>query len=211
MTEKNTGSENSSLFILIIPLALIAVVAIKTWKLVLSVVFLGVSWRLWQQYTWQQTKQQIDPYFKTLLQDKRGNVTVLDLAQTAEISSAIASRYLLNKAQYYGAELLSYGDDRDTYYFLTAGVIQDILADSEPDSSDFVLATLPPNTSFPPSQSVDPMADPLPDHSLTTILPEVSPTPDSEAVPQTSQQVVTTLEEATIERRSIDYFPDINT
>lgn len=206
MIEKTTASNNSSLFILIIPLAFISVILIKTWKVILGMIFLGVSWRIWQQYEWQQFKQQVDPYFRDLMQDKRGNLTVLDLAQAAQIPNNLASKYLLSKARQYGAELMSYGDDRDTYYFLTAGVLQAILADSEPETT--------PDKFVPPSPNEiaglveDKMADLPAHHSLPeSSAIETSTTEKSEIAPQPAS-LANTLGEATSERGSIDYFPD---
>ena len=209
MIDKTTPSNNSSLFILIIPLAFISIILIKTWKVILSIIFLGVGWRVWQQYEWQQFRQQIDPYFKNLMQDKRGILTVLDLAKTAQIPNSLASKYLLSKARQYGAELLSYGDDRDTYYFLTAGVIQGILADSEPDtiSQKFV----PPS----PAELAGFLKDkqpgsPLP-HSLSTSSTINIPTATKvEPAPQTANSA-SALQESPSERGSIDYFPDPTT
>lgn len=209
MTDKTTPPNNSSLFILIIPLAFISIILIKTWKVILTIIFLGVGWRVWQQYEWQQFKQQIDPYFKSLMQDKRGSLTVLDLAKTAQIPNNLASKYLLSKARQYGAELLSYGDDRDTYYFLTAGVIQGILADSEPDtiSSKFV----PPS----PAELLGSLEDKLPDSSIHQSLSTSSAidTPATTKV-ETSPQIANSasvLKESPSERGSIDYFPDTAT
>ena len=209
MTEKTTTSNNSSLFILILPLALISVILIKTWKVIIGMIFLGVSWRIWQQYEWQQFKQQVDPYFKDLMQDKRGNVSVLDLAQAAQIPNNLASKYLLSKARQYGAELMSYGDDRDTYFFLTAGVLQAILADSEPE----IPATkfIQPSPEELARLSKDNLADSAVDHAVpASSAIENSTTEKVEIAPQ-SPNLGNTLGEPAIKRGSIDYFPDTQT
>jgi hypothetical protein len=214
MTEKTTVSNNSSLFILILPLALISIVLIKTWKVIISIIFLGVGWRIWQQYEWQQFKQQVDPYFRDLMQDKRGNLTVLDLAQAAQIPSNLASKYLLSKARQYGAELMSYGDDRDTYYFLTAGVLQAILADSEPETpaTKFIPPSPEELTGLIKDKISDSPPNQLPDYAINHSIPansaiETSATEKVDLAPQ-STTLGNTLGEATSDRGSIDYFPD---
>ncbi len=210
MTDKTTASNNSSLFILIIPLALISIILIKTWKVIISIIFLGVSWRIWQQYEWQQFKQQVDPYFKDLMQEKRGNLTVSDLAEVAQIPNNLASKYLLSKARQYGAELMSYGDDRDTYYFLTAGVLQEILADSEPEipSAKFI----PPSPEELAGLRENKLAESVVDHEVSANLAiETSATERLEISPQSTTNLGSTLGESTSERGSIDYFPDTAT
>lgn len=224
MTEKTTTANNSSLFILILPLAFISVILIKTWKVILGMIFLGISWRIWQQYEWQQFKQQVDPYFRDLMQDKRGNLTVLDLAQTAQIPNNLASKYLLSKARQYGAELMSYGDDRDTYYFLTAGVLQAILADSEPETSSTKF--IPPSPEELAGLIEDKLSDSpsnqLHDHAIDYVVPassaiETSATEKVEIVSQSTTlgntlgEAGNTLGEANGDRGSIDYFPDTAT
>lgn len=206
MTEKTTASNNSSLFILIIPLALISIVLIKTWKVIISMIFLGVGWRIWQQYEWQQFKQQVDPYFKDLMQEKRGNLTVLDLAEAAQIPSNLSGKYLLSKARQYGAELMSYGDDRDTYFFLTAGVLQAILADSEPETP--AAKFIPLSTEELDELRANKLADSAVDHAIPTgSAIETSATEKSEIAPQ-APTVGNTLGASSGERGSIDYFPD---
>jgi hypothetical protein len=209
MPEKTTTSNNSSLFILILPLAFISVILIKTWKVILGMIFLGISWRIWQQYEWQQFKQQVDPYFRDLMQDKRGNLTVLDLAQAAQIPSNLASKYLLSKARQYGAELMSYGDDRDTYYFLTAGVLQAILADSEPETP--VTSFIPPSPEELAGLIENKLDNSVVDHAVpASSAIETAATEKVEIVSQ-STNLGNTLGESTSERGSIDYFPDTAT
>ena len=214
MTEKNTASNNSSLFIVIIPLALISIILIKTWKVIISIIFLGVGWRIWQQYEWQQFKQQVDPYFHSLMQDKRGNLTVADLAEAAQIPYPLASKYLLSKARQYGAELMSYGDDRDTYYFLTAKVIQEILADSEPETP--AAKFIPPSPAEIAELLAAKVADSAIEHPITPVNSAIeASTPEKleekldPAAPSTNLE--NTLGKSPSERGSIDYFPDTAT
>ncbi|NJL89502.1 MAG: hypothetical protein HC916_06630 [Coleofasciculaceae cyanobacterium SM2_1_6] len=205
MAAKNSGklADDSSLFIIAIPFALFVIVVVKTWKLILAIIFLGVGWRFWQQYEWQQTKAGIDPTFQLLLKDNRGSITVLDLTQAAQIPSSLASKYLLGKARLYGAQLLSYGDDRDTYHFLTAGILQDILADSEPETTD------PPRS---PALDKEVYSYALPalshenSHEETPSIAGVAanpPTTHSENLAEHSAEKIES-------RQSIDYFPDAN-
>lgn len=205
MAEQNSGklADNSSLFIVAIPLALFIIVLIKTWKLILAIIFLGVGWRFWQQYEWQQAKAGIDPTFQLLLKDNRGSITVLDLTQAAQIPSSLASKYLLSKARLYGAQLLSFGDDRDTYHFLTAGVIQDILTDSEPE------ITSPPVNSVLGKEIYDyafPNLTYEDSHEESPSIAGVAanpPTSHPESLAEHSPEKIES-------RQSIDYFPDTN-
>ncbi len=209
MAEKNSEklADGSSLLIVAIPFALFVIVLIKTWKLILAIIFLGAGWQFWQQYEWQQAKAGIDPTFQLLLKDNRGSITVLDLTQAAQIPSSLASKYLLSKARLYGAQLLSYGDDRDTYHFLTAGVLQDILADSEPETTD-----------VPESPVLD---KEVYDYALPTLNHEespsiavvaTSPSTSPSTSPPTNQpeNLAEQLSEKIDSRQSIDYFPDAN-
>ena len=209
MTEKTTDLGSSSLFVVIIPLALVTVLLVKTWKIIATVIALGIGWQIWQQYEWKQTIQQIDPYFQGLLQEQRGNLTVADLVQKTQIPEAIASRYLLGKARHYGAELLSFGDDRDTYYFLTAGVIQGILADSEPEAAPtkFVPPVISPETIATSSAVTNQTQLPsVPSHQERTT-PVISEIGNSTQTPVSVVDPAETKEE----RQSIDYFPDSHT
>jgi len=209
MAEKNSGklADGSSLLIIAIPFALFIIVVIKTWKLILAIIFLGAGWRFWQQYEWQQAKAGIDPTFQLLLKDKRGSITVLDLTQAAQIPSSLASKYLLSKARLYGAQLLSYGDDRDTYHFLTAGVLQDILADSEPETIDTprspvldkeVYGYALPTLNHEENSSIAAVAA-----SSSTSPPISPPASHPENLPEYSSEKIES-------RQSIDYFPDAN-
>lgn len=201
MAAKNSGNlaDDSSLFIIAIPLALFIIVLIKTWKLILAVVLLGVGWRFLQQYEWQQTKAGIDPVFQLLLKENRGSITVQDLTQAAQIPNFLSSKYLLSKARLYGAQLLSYGDDRDTYYFLTAGVLQDILADSEPEMTDSpaspILDKEVYNYNFPTLNHEE-------NSSIAGVVAS-PPASHPENLPEHSSEKIES-------RQSIDYFPETN-
>ncbi len=135
MSTKTPEYNSNVYFILIIPVAISLLILIKTWKLILSLVFLGSGWRVWQQYEWKKIASQIHPTFQNLVRANGGRLNVLELSLKANITSKVASRYLLDRAYEYGAQLHSFGDERDTYYFMTTGALRTILAESEPVSS----------------------------------------------------------------------------
>lgn len=120
--------------VLIFPIAFLLAFIFVAWPVLLALVLLGVTLRLWQEYQWQQSIQKVNPFFQQLLKENQGAITVTDLALKANVSGTVAKHYLNSKAQEFGARPFEYADRGIVYYFITASTLGSLLDQSEPTS-----------------------------------------------------------------------------
>ena len=120
--------------VLIFPIAFLLAFVFVAWPVLLALVLLGITLRLWQEYQWQQSIQKVNPFFQQLLKENQGAITVTDLALKANVSGTVAKHYLNSKAQEFGARAFEYADRGIVYYFITASTLGSLLDQSEPTS-----------------------------------------------------------------------------
>lgn len=134
MTGKVIDSNTTGLLILIIPIAFLIVLLLKTWPLLLAIFLLSIIVGAWQKYQWKQWSKQVNPYFNQLIKENQGCLTAVDLSVKANLSGSAARRYLEKKAEEFGAQRRVYEDKGAVYYFLTASALGSIFEESEPSS-----------------------------------------------------------------------------
>ena len=130
--EFNPSLTRGTLF-LIFPFALVMVIIIKAWLWVVLLIGLVIGWKFWQKHQWQQLTSEVNPFFKQLIKENQGCLTVLDLSLKADLTAKVARRFLEGKAEEYGAQRQVYEDQQDIVYcFLTASALGSIFDASEP-------------------------------------------------------------------------------
>ncbi len=132
MNEKSIDSSTDTFLVILLPLAFVIVFLFATWPVLLGLIVLSISFKVWQQRRWQQWSLQVNPIFHQLIQATQGRVTSLDLAMKANISAATAKKYLDTKAEEFGASRQNYEDCGTVYYFITSSILGNILDQSEP-------------------------------------------------------------------------------
>ena len=147
MTGKAIDSSARGFLILILPIAFLIILLLKTWPVILALVVLSASWNVWQRYQWQKWCQQVNPIFHQLIQENRGSITALDLAMKANFSATTAKRYLDTKAEEFGVRTPEDEDRGTVYYFITASTLGSIFDDSEPPSQNVNNVWLDPSHS----------------------------------------------------------------
>ncbi len=136
MNEKSIDSSTDTFLVILLPLAFVIVFLFATWPVLLGLIVLSISFKIWQQRRWQQWSLQVNPIFHQLIQATQGRVTSLDLAMKANISAATAKKYLDTKAEEFGASQQNYEDCGTVYYFITSSILGNILDQSEPPIED---------------------------------------------------------------------------
>ena len=156
MTEKEIDSSATGLLVLILPIAFLIVLLFKAWPVLLALLLLSLTLRIWQQYQWQQLSKRVNPYFNQLIKENQGCLTALDLSMKANLSGSAARLFLDRKAEEFAAQRREYEGKGTVYYFLTVSALGSLLEESEPppeleDEDD--IATLTPE--LPASQLIE--------------------------------------------------------
>jgi hypothetical protein len=121
--------------LILIPAAFLAVVLATAWKFILGFALLLTGNNVWQSYQWTKLAQQVDPAFSRLVIEQKGEVSPLALSARAQISSALANRYLNNKAVDLGGVSYQAPNGSQVYSFLTVGTLGGTFLDIEPEAS----------------------------------------------------------------------------
>jgi len=132
MSEKTIENYGKSFLVLILPISFLIVFLVNTWKVLLVILGLLMVFNLWQQYTWEKWCNQVNPLFDQLIGENQGKITPMDLASKGNFSEQVAKRYLDGKAKEFGASVLNSENEDQSYYFITASILGDILDSSEP-------------------------------------------------------------------------------
>lgn len=132
MTGKVIDNSATGILILIIPIAVLMVLLLQAWPVLLALLVLSISIKVWQHYRWKQWSKEVNPYFNQLIKDNQGCLTPLDLSMKANLSGSDARRYLDKKSEEFGAQRQVYEDKGTVYYFLTASALGSIFDESEP-------------------------------------------------------------------------------
>jgi hypothetical protein len=158
MTEKEIDSSATGLLILILPIAFLIVLLFKAWPVLLALLLLSLTLRIWQKYQWQQWSKRVNPYFNQLIKENQGCLTALDLSMKANLSGSAARLFLDRKAEEFGAQRREYEGKGTVYYFLTVSALGSLLEESEPppeleDEEEEDIATLTP--ALPASELIE--------------------------------------------------------
>jgi hypothetical protein len=134
MPERAINTKSATGFLLILlPAALLMSLLFVAWPFILGVTVLMIGGNVWQNYEWSKTAGSIDPVFKQLIVQNRGEITPIDLSLKANISSKLASRYLVTKADEFGTGSRQHPERGQVYYFVSVSTLGSILDDSERD------------------------------------------------------------------------------
>ncbi len=131
MSEKTLENYGKSFLVLILPISFVIVFLVNTWKVLLLILGLLMVFNLWQQYRWEKWCNQVNPLFYELIRENQGKITPMDLAIKGNFSGQVAKRYLDGKAQEFGASVLDSANEDQSYYFINASILGDILDSSE--------------------------------------------------------------------------------
>jgi hypothetical protein len=199
MPERAINTKSATGFLLILlPAALLMSLLFVAWPFILGMTVLMIGGNVWQNYEWSKTAGSIDPVFKQLIIQNRGEITPIDLSLKANISSKVASRYLVTKADELGTGSRQHPERGQVYYFVSVSTLGSILDDSEQDAPE-IESAITPAVSLPVAftQSVQVKVA----RSQTT---EVSPTPTTTI----SQPEIPVVESPISESIDIARLPD---
>jgi hypothetical protein len=144
MPERAINTKSATGFLLILlPAALLMSLLFVAWPFILGVTVLMIGGNVWQNYEWSKTAGSIDPVFKQLIVQNRGEITPIDLSLQANISSKVASRYLVTKADEFGTGSRQHPERGQVYYFVSVSTLGSILDDSERDVPEIESGTTP--------------------------------------------------------------------
>ncbi|MEH2313804.1 MAG: hypothetical protein V7K35_20935 [Nostoc sp.] len=132
MSEKPIENNGKAFLVLLLPISFLIIFLVTTWRLLLAVIFLVIGFKLWQEYQWQQWTVRVNPIFHQLVRENQGRLTPMDLAIRGNFPGTTAKRYLDGKASEFGASILNSEEAGQSYYFITASILGNILDSSEP-------------------------------------------------------------------------------
>jgi hypothetical protein len=132
MSEKPIEDNGKAFLVLLLPISFLIIFLVTTWRILLALIVLVIGFRLWQEYQWQQWTLRVNPIFHQLVRENQGRLTPMDLAIKGNFPGTTAKRYLDGKASEFGASIVNSEDAGQSYYFITASILGNILDSSEP-------------------------------------------------------------------------------
>lgn len=132
MSEKPIEGNGKAFLVLLLPISFLIIFLVTTWRILLAVILLVIGFKVWQEYQWQQWTVRVNPIFHQLVRENQGRLTPMDLAIRGNFPGTTAKRYLDGKASEFGASVLNSEDAGQSYYFITASILGNILDSSEP-------------------------------------------------------------------------------
>ncbi|MFN6460857.1 MAG: hypothetical protein RMZ41_003290 [Nostoc sp. DedVER02] len=132
MSEKSIENNGKAFLVLLLPISFIIIFLVATWRILLALMFLVIGFKLWQEYQWQQWTVRVNPIFHQLVRENQGRLTPMDLAIKGNFPGTTAKRYLDGKASEFGATIINSEEAGQSYYFITASILGNILDSSEP-------------------------------------------------------------------------------
>ncbi|MCC5623430.1 hypothetical protein [Nostoc sp. CHAB 5715] len=132
MSEKPIEGNGKAFLVLLLPISFLIIFLVTTWRILLAVIVLVIGFKLWQEYQWQQWTYRVNPIFHQLVRENQGRLTPMDLAIRGNFTGTMAKRYLDSKASEFGASIVNSEDAEQSYYFITASILGNILDSSEP-------------------------------------------------------------------------------
>ncbi|MEH1872946.1 hypothetical protein [Nostoc sp.] len=132
MSEKPIEDNGKAFLVLLLPLSFLIIFLVTTWRFLLALILLVIGFKVWQEYQWQQWTHRVNPIFHQLVRENQGRLTPMDLAMRGNFPGTTAKRYLDSKASEFGASIVNSEDAGQSYYFITASILGNILDSSEP-------------------------------------------------------------------------------
>ncbi|MDZ8222995.1 MULTISPECIES: hypothetical protein [unclassified Nostoc] len=132
MSEKPIEDNGKAFLVLLLPISFLIIFLVTTWRFLLALIVLVIGFKLWQEYQWQQWTHRVNPIFHQLVRENQGRLTPMDLAMRGNFPGTTAKRYLDSKASEFGASIVNSEDAGQSYYFITASILGNILDSSEP-------------------------------------------------------------------------------
>ncbi|MEH2181268.1 hypothetical protein [Nostoc sp.] len=132
MSEKPIEDNGKAFLVLLLPISFLIIFLVATWRILLAVILLVIAFKLWQEYQWQQWTHRVNPIFHQLVRENQGRLTPMDLAIRGNFPGTTAKRYLDTKASEFGASIVNSEEAGQSYYFITASILGNILDSSEP-------------------------------------------------------------------------------
>lgn len=132
MSEKPIEDNGKAFLVLLLPISFLIIFLVTTWRFLLALIVLVIGFKLWQEYQWQQWTHRVNPIFHQLVRENQGRLTPMDLAMRGNFPGTTAKRYLDSKASEFGASIVNSEDVGQSYYFITASILGNILDSSEP-------------------------------------------------------------------------------
>ncbi len=145
MSEKPIEDNGKAFLVLLLPISFLIIFLVATWRILLALIVLVIGFKLWQEYQWQQWTHRVNPIFQwqqwthrvnpifhQLVRENQGRLTPMDLAIKGNFPGTTAKRYLDSKASEFGASIVNSEDAGQSYYFITASILGNILDSSEP-------------------------------------------------------------------------------
>ncbi|NJL11212.1 MAG: hypothetical protein HC908_16505 [Calothrix sp. SM1_7_51] len=133
MSEQSIQGKSLSAFLLVLlPFSFAIIFFVSTWRIWvgLGVILFGLN--IWRQYQWEQWSQQVNPVFYQAILESQGKITPIDFAVKGNFPGDKAKKFLEAKASEFGATIYDSQDTGKVYYFITAGILGNILDSSEP-------------------------------------------------------------------------------
>jgi hypothetical protein len=130
MPDQTVKHDNSlpGFLLILLPAAFGAVFLSVAWPFIVGGVVLLTGNSVWQSYQWAKLSQQVNPYFAQMLQEQQGEIAPLGLSTRANISPAIADRYLQGKAAEIGGVSYRSTSGDNVYSFLTVRALENTFA-----------------------------------------------------------------------------------
>ncbi|PSB53014.1 hypothetical protein, partial [Chamaesiphon polymorphus] len=179
--------------LILLPAALAISALFVAWPIILGVTVLIASGNIWQNYEWSKTVRSIDPVFQQSIVQYRGEITPLDLSVKANISGAVANRYLAAKAHEFGTSSRQHPDRGQVYYFVSISTLGSILDDSEVELPELMPATTPvvaiPSTPAKSLVETVVQSEPTTSVAATATAMSIVSDPTPEVVPQSTEAV----------------------
>ena len=172
MPERAINTKGATGFLLVlIPAALTMSALFVAWPVILGVTLLIAGGNVWQNHEWSKTVQSIDPVFKQLIVQNRGEISPIDLSLKANISGKVSQRYLATRADEFGTGSRQHPDRGQVYYFVSISTLGTIFDDSEQELE--LPAIAPATTPVAVFQTVATPIAAIPEQlvSTATILP----------------------------------------
>ncbi|MBN3924854.1 hypothetical protein [Nostoc sp. NMS4] len=133
MSEKPIEGNGKAFLVLLLPISFLIIFLVATWRILLAVIVLVIGFKIWQEYQWQQWTVRVNPIFHQLVRENQGRLTPMDLAIKGNFPGTTAKRYLDTKASEFGASIVNSEEaGQQSYYFITASILGNILDNSEP-------------------------------------------------------------------------------
>ncbi len=143
MTGKIIDRETNGFLLLIIPLAAAVVLLFSAWQWIILLIIVSLGLKVWQDYRWSKLSARINPMFAQLMQEHQGCLTPLDISLKTGLKQKTATEFLERKASEFGAQKKTLADKGTVYYFITASTLGLILDDSEPETEETEVKSLP--------------------------------------------------------------------